>query len=330
MTASSGNREVYVPAYLCLLAEHHGIDIAAHLDGWNRRDDAGLSVATIIDTPIDVKIYTRLVSRISRALDVEGLPTKLADMMWNIGGDDIFASLRRCGNLREVFENYEKYAGLFGDAEVTFEVNAGSWQIKQHFISGDEARAWQGFANLIFLLRLVRPAVRRNITPVEITYAFDPANDGGLAVFFDGVAWYRGDANILSFTQEDLEAPFMTADPNLFQGLAGELNRRVARLNAANAIEVEVRAAIHRALPTGNVSLDDVAKIIGIGGRTLQRRLNENGHSYGRILNDERQKLVKRLLADGKLSKAEIAHRVGYRDPNSLYRMFTRWQDQDG
>jgi len=58
MTVSSGNREVYVPAYLCLLAEHHGIDIAAHLDGWNRRDDAGLSVATIIDTPIDVKIYT--------------------------------------------------------------------------------------------------------------------------------------------------------------------------------------------------------------------------------------------------------------------------------
>ena len=188
MSALSGTREVYVPAYLCLLAEHHGIDITAQLGDWNRSDDAAPPVMTIIDTPIDVNTYTRLVSLISRMLDVEGLPTKLADMMWNIGGDDIFASLRRCGNLREVFENYQKYSGLFGDAEVTFEVNAGSWQIKQHFISGDEARAWQSFANLIFLLRLVRPAVRRKITPVEITYAFDPANDGGLAVFFDGVA----------------------------------------------------------------------------------------------------------------------------------------------
>ncbi len=113
-----GEQRVYVPAYFNVsFSEHHGIDIAAYLDDWNRRDDAGLSVATIIDTPIDVKIYTRLVSRISRALDVEGVPTKLADMMWNIGGDDIFASLRRCGNLREVFENYEKYAGLFGDVE---------------------------------------------------------------------------------------------------------------------------------------------------------------------------------------------------------------------
>ncbi len=122
-----------------------------------------------------------------------------------------------------------------------------------------------GFANLIFLLRLVRPAVRRNIAPVEITYAFDPANDGGLAVFFDGVAWHRGHANILAFTR-GFGGPFMTADPNLFQGLAGELNRRVARLNAANAKEVEVRAAIHRALPTGNVSLDDGLKSLASVG----------------------------------------------------------------
>jgi AraC-like DNA-binding protein len=330
MSALSGTREVYVPAYLCLLAEHHGIDITAQLGDWNRSDDAAPPVMTIIDTPIDVNTYTRLVSLISRMLDVEGLPTKLADMMWNIGGDDIFVSLRRCGNLREVFENYEKYAGLFGDAEVTFEVSAGKGQVRQHFFSGDEVRAWQSFANLIFLLRLVRPVIKRNITPREITYAFDPANDGDLAVFFDGVAWHRGDANILSFSQEDLEIPFITADPIFFQGLAVELDRRVARLNAMNDIEVQLRAAIHRALPAGNVSLAAVAKIIGIGGRTLQRRLNENGCSYGRILNDERQKLVTRLLADGKLSKAEIAYRVGYHDPNSLYRMLTRWQDRDG
>ena len=58
----------------------------------------------------------------------------------------------------------------------------------------------------------------------------------------------------------------------------------------------------------------------------LQRRLNAAGTKFSQVVDEERRDLVQTLLARGRVAKAEIAFRVGYRDINSLYRALSRWR----
>ena len=71
--------------------------------------------------------------------------------------------------------------------------------------------------------------------------------------------------------------------------------------------------------------IDHVIERIGIGKRTLQRRLKQDGVSFRQVLDEARFKLATEFIRKGEMSKTEIAYRLGYRDPNSFYRIYKRW-----
>ncbi|MNO03899.1 HTH-type transcriptional regulator VirS [compost metagenome] len=59
--------------------------------------------------------------------------------------------------------------------------------------------------------------------------------------------------------------------------------------------------------------------------RTLQRHLQQAGTSYQRILDELRQELAGRYLADSDLPIQEIALRLGFSEPRSFHRSFKAW-----
>jgi len=72
--------------------------------------------------------------------------------------------------------------------------------------------------------------------------------------------------------------------------------------------------------------LSEVARDLGLSGRTLQRRITEEGTSFRDLLSEARQELGRQLLSDPSAEIDEVACLLGYQDASSFYRAFRYWE----
>jgi AraC-like DNA-binding protein len=89
-----------------------------------------------------------------------------------------------------------------------------------------------------------------------------------------------------------------------------------------------VRELLVDALEAGEPDVDAVADELAISGRTLQRRLRDEGTSFREVLATTRRDLAEALLATGVGSVTEIAHRLGFSETAAFSRAFRRWTGQ--
>jgi len=73
-------------------------------------------------------------------------------------------------------------------------------------------------------------------------------------------------------------------------------------------------------------SVDLVARELRIGVRTLQRRLEDEGTSYQRLLDEVRQSTARHLLSATDLDPGEIAFVLGFEELHSFTRAFQSWE----
>jgi AraC-like DNA-binding protein len=120
-----------------------------------------------------------------------------------------------------------------------------------------------------------------------------------------------------------LDKPVPGADP--VRRLA--LRKRVRSFWGAGGLDIvtQVRRAIRISLVQGHVSAVMVASELGLGRRTLQRRLDEAGVGFQEVLDQTRCEYAKQMLTNTRLGIAEIANIVGFKDHSILTRSFTRW-----
>lgn len=86
-----------------------------------------------------------------------------------------------------------------------------------------------------------------------------------------------------------------------------------------------VRAAIPTILGEGEPTLERTARLLRVGRRTLQRRLGEEGTTFGAIVDDVRLAIAKDAVRDEGLSFAEVSHRLGFAGESAFFRAFKRW-----
>lgn len=87
----------------------------------------------------------------------------------------------------------------------------------------------------------------------------------------------------------------------------------------------DARIAIRRALPGGNLTVDTLARELGISRRTMQRRLNVLGSNFKELLQAVREEQSRRYLDDPRLAITEIALLLGYSDQASFSNAFKSW-----
>jgi AraC-like DNA-binding protein len=73
------------------------------------------------------------------------------------------------------------------------------------------------------------------------------------------------------------------------------------------------------------MSIHELAEIVGMSRRTLQRRLHEAGTSFHSLIEQTRFELARDRLADPAASITDIAYDLGYSDVAVLSRSFKRW-----
>lgn len=114
-------------------------------------------------------------------------------------------------------------------------------------------------------------------------------------------------------------------DPTLASLLARHARDVVQRIPVQESFTTSVENAVADALRAGNPSIEHVASSLGLGPRTLQRRLAEVGQVYTQLVDRVRRQFAERCLSSSQLSLAEIGYLLAYSEPSAFIRAFRRW-----
>jgi len=74
-------------------------------------------------------------------------------------------------------------------------------------------------------------------------------------------------------------------------------------------------------------SLERAASELGMSGRTMRRKLKDDGTSYQQELDFVRQKFAREYFARGGDSVTELAHLLGFADSSAFAKAFRRWTE---
>ncbi len=164
--------------------------------------------------------------------------------------------------------------------------------------------------------------------PLGVNFAHSP--DGDLSEyerFFGAPVTFGAGVNELVLPLLVLDAPMKRADAGLNSVLSRHADQQLAKLPPVDSFEEAVREAVYQAMSDGEglPTTEQIAKRVGVGTRTLQRRLQDAETSFNRIVDDMRLDLAIRLLGDRQTAIGEIGFMLGFSEPSAFSRAFKRW-----
>lgn len=96
-------------------------------------------------------------------------------------------------------------------------------------------------------------------------------------------------------------------------------------LEAGPVMTARVRAVLDRSLGTGSTELVDVARVLAVHPRTLQRQLAAEGESYASLLDGVRRARARLYLTTTDMPLAQVSNLVGFSEQAVLTRCARRW-----
>jgi AraC-like DNA-binding protein len=129
----------------------------------------------------------------------------------------------------------------------------------------------------------------------------------------------------MAFDAALLELPLPRSDAQLFGYLERRADDLLAQVPAESGITVRARREIAALLPHGEPRLGALAKRLAMSGRTVHRRLADEGTGFAALVEEVRRERAELLLDEPRLSCSEIGFLVGYAEPAAFFRAFKRW-----
>lgn len=94
---------------------------------------------------------------------------------------------------------------------------------------------------------------------------------------------------------------------------------------AGPVVAAKVRAVLDQSLGTGSTDLVDVARVLAMHPRTLQRQLAAEGESFASILDGVRRARARTYLTTTDMPLAQVSNLVGFAEQAVLTRCARRW-----
>jgi AraC-like DNA-binding protein len=181
--------------------------------------------------------------------------------------------------------------------------------------------------DLVFLTRLARIATREFVQPVRVTCPVELEPAEAYRDFF-GIEPVVGPELSLTFSSADAHRPFLTASDALWASFEPELQRRTSKLEAQKSMADRTGSMLLECLPSGEATLQQTARRLGVSTRTLQRRLTEEGVTFRTVVQATRERLAQHYLSNTALPHREISFLLGYDEPSSFFRAFHDWSGE--
>ena len=181
-------------------------------------------------------------------------------------------------------------------------------------------------AVLVAVLSFARWLLSREIKPLALSFShFECAGLDEYQAFF-GCDIKLGQAhNSILFSSELLQE----ALPGFDQGLAA-VHEQMADNQLQRLIEPDIIARVQERfllISHDDINRDDIAAQLAMSGRSLQRKLQEQGSSFQKLHDEYRHQQSLQLLANKDLSLLDISLQLGFSESSTFHRAFKRWQN---
>lgn len=122
-----------------------------------------------------------------------------------------------------------------------------------------------------------------------------------------------------------MDQPLPLGDVRLLGVLDRHAEILLDELSRSTQWSSRVIAEVERLLADGAPRLESVAVRLGTPSRALRRRLEEEGTTFARLVDDVRRRLAVSMVSDRSLSLGEIAFLLGFSEASAFHRAFRRW-----
>jgi len=230
-------------------------------------------------------------------------------------------------NFGTAVEQMARYKQLTCPEEILQTKDSDEWRIQFHWLLADEVEppvlieccfAW--------VLSVARHGTGTRISPLRVELVQPRGHVKTMERHFGCPVLSGAPQNAIVFRAADAERPFVTRNAELLAMLAPQFEEELRQESRDENFLERVRIAIQQKLTGQRPTIEDIADALHVSARTMQRRLQEEGSSFQRVLEEARHQLARHYLNNSVLELNEAAYLLGYNDSNSFVRAFRSWE----
>ncbi|MCH2189401.1 MAG: AraC family transcriptional regulator [Gammaproteobacteria bacterium] len=290
------------------------------------------------NSPIDPKLmvashkfYDFFATLVSRDPDGVSLPLRIGATMRSNEYGAFGLAWKSAPTLRDSYHRAARYGRILGTAETySLQKSEVGWFFNlEKAGDGSLGMSLSNEASMSAVNMISKEVSTSNFIPLAVF--FKHHSRGEVSVFeshFGCPVYFDSGRDALLVSEEHLAATNALGDKTIAQFFDAHLENELAAVSNDEALEKMVRATVANSLSDGVPTLSFIASQLGLGSRTLQRRLTESGHSFQRVVDMARKDLAKRLLRETDYTLSEIAFLTGFSEQSGFNRAFKRWAGQ--
>ncbi len=238
---------------------------------------------------------------------------------------------KSAADLRGSYARAERYARVLTNVS-TYEVESTDGGAFMHLHRDGERRLGLRLSNeatIASIVSISQQASSGSFRPLAVYFKHPaPGSAADHEAHFGCPVHFTSDRDALQVSKETLRTPNKVGDADIVRFFDTLLAADVSKLGDDRTLARRVQNRISQSLSEGVPAISDVARHLGMSGRTLQRRLSEQALSYQNLVDESRRQLSQRLLRQTDYSLAEIAFMTGFAEQSSFTRAFKRWAGQ--
>lgn len=230
-------------------------------------------------------------------------------------------------NFGAAVERMARYKQLTCPEEILQEKDEEEWSIQFRWLLADEVEppvlieccfAW--------VLSIARLGTGTRLSPLRVEFVQSRAHAKTIERHFGCSVVCGAPRNAVVFRSSDAHRSFVTRNAELLAMLAPQFEEELKQENSGENFVERVRSAIQQKLTGRRPTIEDIADVLHLSSRTLQRRLQDEGINFQRVLDEARHQLARHYLTNSVLELNEAAYLLGYEDGNSFVRAFRTWE----
>jgi AraC-like DNA-binding protein len=227
----------------------------------------------------------------------------------------------------DALQRLARYKQLTCPEEIRVQRRAHEASVEIFFIEAKEVQPdIMVDLGLSWILNVARRGTDGEISPLRLELTRPVKHRTTLESHFGCPVRFKAGRNVLVFRNSDLDRPFLTHNEELVTIIGTQLDSELKARNASVNVSQQVKDILRRSLAGKRPTLQDIAQQLGLGARTLQRRLTDAGITFQQLVEETRRELARHYLKQRAVELNETAFLLGFEDANSFFRAFQSWE----
>jgi len=274
---------------------------------------------------VDVSQWQAMLAWTDQQLQDPAMPLKLAAHVRpaNMGLLGYVASC--CNNLGEAFARLQQFENLVYSVNSLQVAFNGDQLVLRWGAERGKPGHWVDSVAIGVLVAFTRHLVSTQVDPLKVQFINpEPGNPDDFSAFFGCEVLFNAPITEVVWPVSLLEAPLKSPDSVMRAMLDQQAQLLLSQVKAGEEKIPGLQKALQESVSAGQPNLNEVARRLCTSGRSLQRRLQQQGSSFRQELESVRVNMAKSCLDAGHLSLADIANFLAYNDQSAFTHAFKR------